>query len=112
METYGIPEAARLLELPPPAVRTMIEEGALEARQVDGRWRVTRYAVERARVRLQPGPRPVEHADMPLGKAGRADIADRLAALEERLDRLEAAAAEPEAEPMRPVLAGRFRPDN
>ena len=56
METCGIPETARLLELPPPVVRTMIEEGALEARNVDGRWQVTRYAVSYTHLTLPTTP--------------------------------------------------------
>jgi len=110
METFGIPEAAGVLELSPPAVRTMIEEGTLEARQIDGRWRVTRYALERARGRLQPGPRPVEQADLPAPE-GRTDLEGRLAALESRLDRLEATATREEPPSMRPALAHLFRPD-
>ncbi len=91
MESYGILEAARILELSPPTTRTMIEEGDLEARMIDGRWRVTRYAIERARVRLQPGPRPVSEADLPPEpeQAQQSPIEVRLAALERRLDRLE-----------------------
>jgi excisionase family DNA binding protein len=112
METYGIPEAAQMLSLPSSTVRTMIEEGALEARHIDGRWRVTRYAVERARVRLQPGPRPVGEVDLPVEDAAPAEIEARLTALERRLDRLEAGAeAEPPAS-MRPALAHLFRPES
>lgn len=111
METYGIPEAAGLLELPPPAVRSMIEEGTLAARQIDGRWRVTRYAIERARVRSQPGPRPVEDADLPVQDEARSDVEARLAELEARLDRLEATATKENAGSMRPALAHLFRPD-
>ena len=89
MESYGILEAARLLDLTPPAARAMIEEGELEARMIDGRWRVTRYAIERARVRLQPGPRPVSDADLPPEPESPSDIEVRLAALERRIDQLE-----------------------
>ncbi len=92
METLGIPETARLLGLPPHAVREMIEEGQLEARRVDSRWRVTRFAIERARVLLQPGPRPLSDVDRPGVDVTHGDVEARLAALEERLDRLEATA--------------------
>ena len=111
MESYGIPEAAALLELPPPAVRTMIEEGGLEARLIDGRWRVTRYALERARVRMQPGPRPVAEADLPLREPAPDEIDARLAAIERRLDRLEARGSEEPAGELRPALAHLFRPE-
>jgi hypothetical protein len=89
MESYGILEAARILELSPPATRTMIEEGELEARMIDGRWRVTRYSIERARVRMQPGPRPVSDADLLPEPEPPSDVEVRLAALERRIDRLE-----------------------
>ena len=115
METCGIPETARLLDLPAPAVRTMIEEGALEARKVDGRWRVTRYAIERARVRLQhPGPQPIEAAERIVPSAPQSDLERRLDLLEARLDRIEAAATGPargDAPTMRPALAHLFHPE-
>ena len=111
METCGIPETARLLELPPPVVRTMIEEGALEARNVDGRWQVTRYAIERARVRLQhPAPQPMEAAERIVPQ--QTDLQRRLDLLEARLDRLEGRAAEePDGSSMRPALAHLFHPE-
>ena len=111
MEAFGIPETAALLELPPPAVRTMIEEGDLEARQIDGRWRVTRYAIERARVRMHPGPRPVGEADLPTQEPAPGEIDARLAAIERRLDRLEARTAEESPGELRPALAHLFRPE-
>jgi hypothetical protein len=114
METFGIPETARLLELAPPAVRTMIEEGALEARRVDGRWRVTRYAIERARVRLQhPAPQPMEAAERLVQGPLQTDLERRLDLLEARLDRLEgrAAAAGDDGASMRPALAHLFHPE-
>ncbi len=111
MEAFGIPETAALLDLSPPAVRTMIEEGELEARQVDGRWRVTRYAIERARVRMHPGPRPVEEADLPMREPGLGEIDGRLAAIERRLERLEASRPEDEPGELRPALAHLFRPE-
>jgi uncharacterized small protein (DUF1192 family) len=89
----------------------MIEEGTLAARQIDGRWRVTRYAIERARVLTQPGPRPVQDADLPLRDQSQDDLETRLAALEARLDRLEATATKEDAGSMRPALAHLFRPD-
>ena len=110
METCGIPDAARLLELPPPAVRAMIEEGALEARQVDGRWRVTRYAIERARARLQsPAPQPMQAAEAIV--PDQTDLQRRVDLLEARLDRLEGRAAETEGASMRPALAHLFQPE-
>jgi len=110
METCGIPETARLLDLPPPVVRNMIEEGALEARQVDGRWRVTRYAIERTRVRLQhPGPQPMEAAEGIV--PDQTDLQRRLDLLEARLDRLEGRAAETDNASMRPALAHLFHPE-
>ena len=117
METCGIPETARLLDLPAPAVRTMIEEGALEARNVDGRWRVTRYAIERARVRLQhPGPQPMEAAERIVPDPPASDLERRLDLLEARLDRLEGRApkgdaSESDSASMRPALAHLFRPE-
>jgi hypothetical protein len=111
MEAFGIPETAALLELPPPAVRTMIEEGELEARQVDGRWRVTRYAIERARVRMHPGPRPVAEADLPMREPALGEVDGRLAAIERRLDRLEVSRSEDEPGELRPALAHLFRPE-
>ena len=113
MEAYGIPETAALLDLPPPAVRTMIEEGELEARQVDGRWRVTRYAIERARVRMHPGPRPIGAADLPMREPAPGELDSRLAAIERRLDRLEAKDSEEGEAPgtLRPALAHLFRPE-
>jgi len=114
MESFGIPETAALLELPPPKVRTMIEEGELEARQIDGRWRVTRYAIERARVRMHPGPRPVGEADLPMQEPAPGEIDARLAAIERRLERLEARGDEREGEEpgtLRPALAHLFRPE-
>lgn len=92
MDTFDIPETARLLGLPPHVVREMIEEGQLEARRVDSRWRVTPFAVERARVLLQPGPRPLSDADLPGADITERNVEARLAALEARLDRLEATA--------------------
>ena len=97
METFDIPETARLLGLPPHAVREMIEEGQLEARRVGSRWRVTRFAIERARVLLQPGPRPLSDAGQREAQIVESDIEARLAALEERLDRFEATAERPPA---------------
>ena len=109
MESYGIPETAAMLELPPPVVRTMIEEGDLEARQVDGRWRVTRYAVERARVRMHPGPRPVGEADLPVREPAPGELDARFAAIERRLDRLESRGAGHASGELRPALAHLFR---
>ena len=111
MESYGIPEAAALLNLRPPAVRAMIEEGDLEARLIDGRWRVTRYALERARVKLHPGPRPVGDVDLPIREAAPAELDARLAAIERRLDRLEASRSDEEPGELRPALAHLFRPE-
>jgi hypothetical protein len=113
METCGIPETAQLLGLPPPVVRGMIEEGALEARRVDGRWRVTRYAIERARVRLQhPGPQPMDAAEQAVAGPPPSDLQRRLDLLEARLDRLEGATAEAGGASMRPALAHLFRPES
>lgn len=92
METFDIPEAARLLGLPAHVVREMIEEGKLEARRVDSRWRLTRFAIERTRVLLQPGPRPLSDADQRELPITESDIEARLATLEARLERLEATA--------------------
>jgi hypothetical protein len=114
METCGIPETARLLDMPPPAVRAMIEEGALEARQVEGRWRVTRYAIERARVRLQhPGPQPIEAAEQLVPGTPHIDLERRLDLLEARLDRIEGRtrAADGDTGTMRPALAHLFHPE-
>ena len=101
----------------------MIEEGALEARTIDGRWRVTRYAIERARVRLQhPGPQPMEVAERIVPEPVEAPVAEtvtasdlerRLDLLEARLDRLEGrtVVAESDGASMRPALAHLFRPE-
>ncbi len=114
MESCDIPETARLLGLSAPEVRTMIEEGALEARRVEGRWQVTRYAIERARVRLQhPGPQPLEVAERLVEQPQTSDLERRLDLLEARLDRLEGRAEKtPDEVPaMRPALAHLFRPE-
>ena len=113
METYGIPETAALLELPPPAVRTMIEEGELEARQIDGRWRVTGTRSSARGCGCSPGPRPVGEADLPLKEPAPGEIDARLAAIERRLDRLEAREAQPtrSRRALRPALAHLFRPE-
>ena len=97
----------------------MIEEGALEARNIDGRWRVTRYAIERARVRLQhPGPQPMEVAERIVSEPApepvtESDLERRLDLLEARLDRLEGrtVVAESDGASMRPALAHLFRPE-
>lgn len=86
-----------MLGLPPSEVRALVEQGRLEAEQVRGRWRISRYSVDR----LNAGD-PAE-TDV-------QELEARVAELERRLEAFESTRrVDASDDRLRPALQPLFR---